>query len=74
MFIFDKAFEIYALPYTGSSRVSKNSCFIPEQNVFKKERFVYQFYRLDSGIIASFRKRSSKDQTNYKVVQQRKAY
>lgn len=74
MFIFDEAFEIYVLRYTGSSRVPENSYFIPEQIVFKKERFVYRFYRLDSGTIASFRKISSKDQTNYKVVQQRKAY
>ena len=45
MFIFDKAFEIYVLRYTSSSRVPENSCFIPEQIVFKKERFVYWFYR-----------------------------
>ena len=45
---------------------------LPEQIVLKKERFGYQFYGLDSKTIASFRKRSSKDQTNYKVVQQRK--
>jgi len=61
------------LPHTGSSLVPENSCVIPEQIVFEKERFVYRFYRLDSGTIASFRKRSSKEQANYKVVQQRMA-
>ena len=39
------------LPHTGLSRVPENPCFIPEQIVFKKERFVYQFCRLDSGSI-----------------------
>ena len=35
--------------------------FIPEQIVFEKERFVYRFYRLNSGLSALFRKRSLTD-------------
>ena len=42
--------KLSVLPHTGSSRVPENSCFIPEQIVFRKER-LYRFYRLDSRMI-----------------------
>ena len=45
------------LPHTGTWLVPDYFCFIPEQIVFKEEQIVYRFYRLDSGTIASFRKR-----------------
>jgi hypothetical protein len=45
------------LPYTGTWLVPDYFCFIPEQIIFKEEQIVYRFERLDSGLIALFRKR-----------------
>ena len=60
---------VAVLPNTGTRLVPEYFCPIPEQIVLKAEQIVYRFELPHSGLLASFRNRSFKDQANCKAVQ-----